>query len=128
MSTCTLLSSPIFQTTPTRSSPPSKSSKPFHLKLARCRACLLIRRSPWDQRLKSSPNRKRQPQLELQSMSDKINLSRRHLLGTAIMTVAGAQLGAMASAKSWFGGGSELGSLAHATAWLNSPPLTAAEL
>jgi len=61
-------------------------------------------------------------------MSDKINLSRRRLLGTAIMTVAGAQLGAMASAKSWFGGGSELSSLAHATMWLNSPPLTAAEL
>ena len=58
----------------------------------------------------------------------KINLSRRRLLGTAIMTVAGAQLGAMASAKTWFGGGRELSSLAHATMWLNSPPLTAAEL
>jgi thiol-disulfide isomerase/thioredoxin len=61
-------------------------------------------------------------------MSEKINQSRRRLLGSAIMTIGTAQLGTFASAKSWFGGGSELASLAHATTWLNSPPLTAAEL
>jgi thiol-disulfide isomerase/thioredoxin len=57
-----------------------------------------------------------------------INASRRRFLGTTAMTLAATQFGALASAKTWFGGGSELASLAHATTWLNSEPLTSAEL
>ena len=54
-------------------------------------------------------------------MSGDINHDRRHFLGTAAMTMAGAQFGL-------FGSVSEFPSLGSATAWLNSPPLTPAGL
>jgi len=61
-------------------------------------------------------------------MFEEINLSRRRFLGTAAMTIAGAQFGVITFAKTRSGDRSELSALASATAWLNSPPLTAAEL
>jgi len=61
-------------------------------------------------------------------MFEEINPSRRRFLGTAAMTIAGAQFGAIASAKTWFGDRGELSALANTTTWLNSQPLTAAEL
>jgi hypothetical protein len=54
-----------------------------------------------------------------------INLSRRHFLGTAAMTIAAAECGTITGAKTRSGVGRELLSLASATAWLHSPPLTA---
>jgi thiol-disulfide isomerase/thioredoxin len=63
-----------------------------------------------------------------QPVETEINLSRRRFLSTAAMTIAGAQLDAIASAKTWFGDRGELSALANATTWLNSQPLTAAEL
>jgi thiol-disulfide isomerase/thioredoxin len=54
-------------------------------------------------------------------MSGDIDHDRRHFLGTAAMTMAGAQFGL-------FGSVSEFPSLGNATAWLNSPPLTPAGL
>ena len=53
-----------------------------------------------------------------------INLSRRHFVGTAAMTVAAGYFGSVASAKTR----SELSPLGHATTWLNSQPLTDTEL
>jgi thiol-disulfide isomerase/thioredoxin len=61
-------------------------------------------------------------------MLGEIGPSRRRLLRTAAMTIAAAQFGTIASAKTWFGGGEELSGLASASAWLNSQPLTASEL
>jgi len=61
-------------------------------------------------------------------MFEAINVSRRHFLGTAAMTIASARSGAIPSASKWFGDSSELSALAKATAWLNSQPLAAAEL
>ena len=61
-------------------------------------------------------------------MFEETNLSRRRFLGAAAVTIAAAQFGTIASAKTWFGEGSELSALANATAWLNSQPLTAAGL
>src|SRR5580765_2810089 len=61
-------------------------------------------------------------------MSEAINGSRRRFLGAAAMTLAASRFSTLASAKTWFGGGSGLASLAHATSWLNSPPLTSSEL
>jgi thiol-disulfide isomerase/thioredoxin len=61
-------------------------------------------------------------------MFEKIDLSRRRFLGTAAMTIAAAQFGAISSATTWFGDRSELSALASATTWLNSQPLAAAEL
>jgi thiol-disulfide isomerase/thioredoxin len=65
-------------------------------------------------------------------MFEEIKASRRRFLGTAAMTIAGAQFGAqfgtIASAKTWFGDRGELSALANATTWLNSQPLTATEL
>jgi thiol-disulfide isomerase/thioredoxin len=54
-------------------------------------------------------------------MFEGVNLSRRRFLGGAAMTIAFAQFGASASAKTR----SDLSPLAHATTWLNSQPLTA---
>jgi thiol-disulfide isomerase/thioredoxin len=54
----------------------------------------------------------------------KINVSRRHFLETAAMTVAAGHFGRMASAKTRTG----LTPLGRATAWLNSQPLTDTEL
>lgn len=56
------------------------------------------------------------------------NLSRRRFLRGAAMTIAASQLGTIASAKPWFGGGGELTSLGRATTWLNSQPLSATQL
>ena len=61
-------------------------------------------------------------------MFEEINFSRRRFLGAAAMTIAAAQFGTIASAKTWFGDRGELSALANATTWLNSQPLTAAEL
>jgi thiol-disulfide isomerase/thioredoxin len=57
-------------------------------------------------------------------MFEEININRRSFLGTAAMTIAASQFGAIASAKTR----SELSSLDRATTWLNSPPLTDAAL
>jgi thiol-disulfide isomerase/thioredoxin len=57
-------------------------------------------------------------------MFEEINISRRSFLGTAAMTIAASQFGAITSAKTR----SELSSLDRATTWLNSPPLTDAAL
>src|SRR5262249_44041857 len=57
-------------------------------------------------------------------MLERINLGRRHFLGAAAMTIASAQFGAIALAKSH----SALSPLDHATAWLDSPPLNAEQL
>src|SRR5262245_18019001 len=54
-------------------------------------------------------------------MFEGINLSRRRFLGAAAMTIASAQFGAIASAKTH----SALSPLERATTWLNSQPLTA---
>jgi thiol-disulfide isomerase/thioredoxin len=56
-------------------------------------------------------------------MLEEINLNRRRFLGTAAMTIAAAQFGGIASAKTR----SELSALYNATTWLNSQPLTDVE-
>jgi thiol-disulfide isomerase/thioredoxin len=67
-------------------------------------------------------------------MSDEGNGSRRRFLVTAGMTMVGAQLGMISSAKAQSSTAlhlpveGELPSLGGATSWLNSPPLTAAGL
>jgi thiol-disulfide isomerase/thioredoxin len=57
-------------------------------------------------------------------MPGKINVSRRHFLETAAMTVAAGHFGGLASAKTRTG----LTPLGRATAWLNSQPLRDTEL
>ncbi len=61
-------------------------------------------------------------------MSEEINLSRRRFLGSAAVTIAVAQLGTIAFARTRSGERGELSSLASATTWLNSQPLTLADL
>ena len=58
-------------------------------------------------------------------MVTEINLNRRRFLGTAAMTIAAAQLGAITFARTR---PPDLYPLTRATTWLNSPPLTAANL
>jgi thiol-disulfide isomerase/thioredoxin len=57
-------------------------------------------------------------------MFDEINLSRRHFLTGAALTIASVPCNLIASATSR----SDLEPLGRATTWLNSPPLTGAEL
>lgn len=57
-------------------------------------------------------------------MLEEIDVGRRRFLSTAAMTIAVAQFGSLASARTR----SDLSPLGRATAWLNSPPLTGAEL
>jgi thiol-disulfide isomerase/thioredoxin len=59
-----------------------------------------------------------------QSMVTEISLNRRRFLGTAAMTIAAAQLGAITFARTR----PDLSPLNRATTWLNSPPLTDANL
>ena len=54
-------------------------------------------------------------------MFEEINFSRRRFLGAAAMTIAAAQFGTIASAKTWFGDRGELSALANATTWLRVP-------
>jgi hypothetical protein len=61
-------------------------------------------------------------------MFEEINLSRRRFLGTAVMTLKGAQFDGITFAKTRSGSGGELSALASATTWLNSQPLTASDL
>ena len=61
-------------------------------------------------------------------MFEEVNLSRRLFLGTAAMTIAAAQSGAITFAKTRSGDRGELSALAGATPWLNSQPLTASAL
>jgi len=61
-------------------------------------------------------------------MCEEINLSRRRFLGTAAMTIAATQFGAIAFAKARSGDRGELSALASAKTWLYSKPLTAADL
>ena len=61
-------------------------------------------------------------------MFEEINPSRRRFLGTAATTIAGAQFGAIISAKTRAGDKGEWASFASGTTWLNSQPLTASEL
>jgi|SRR5919109_3028713 thiol-disulfide isomerase/thioredoxin len=53
-------------------------------------------------------------------MQEQTNFSRRRFMGTAAMTLVGAQFSTIAAAK----GRSELAPLQRATAWLNTQPLT----
>lgn len=57
-------------------------------------------------------------------MAEEVNLSRRRFLRVGATTIAAAQFGMIASAKTRSG----LLPLARATTWLNSPPLSEAEL
>jgi thiol-disulfide isomerase/thioredoxin len=59
-----------------------------------------------------------------ESMAKPILISRRRFLGSAAMTIAAAQFGTLASAKT----SSQFSALEHATTWLNSPPLIQADL
>jgi thiol-disulfide isomerase/thioredoxin len=58
-------------------------------------------------------------------MVTEVNLNRRRFLGTAAMTIADAQLGAITFAKTR---SPDLYPLTRAMTWLNSPPLTDADL
>jgi thiol-disulfide isomerase/thioredoxin len=57
-------------------------------------------------------------------MPEEFNLNRRRFLGTAAMTIAAAQFGGIASAKTR----SDLSALDNASTWLNSQPLTDVDL
>ena len=63
--------------------------------------------------------------------NEELNHDRRRFLGTAVMSIAAAQLGMMGSAKAKSRQSSKTGELASlriATEWINSQPLTAAGL
>ena len=63
--------------------------------------------------------------------NEELNHDRRRFLGTAVMSIAAAQLGMMGSAKAKSTQSSKTGELASlriATEWINSQPLTAAGL
>jgi hypothetical protein len=61
-------------------------------------------------------------------MQKHVDHGRRRFLGEAILTMAGAQLGILGTAKVSEGEPRELAALGRATAWLNSPPVTASNL
>src|SRR5512134_3004171 len=61
-------------------------------------------------------------------MDESIDRNRRGFLGSAVLTMAAAQLGILGTAKASGGETRQLAALGRATAWLNSSPLSAMSL